>query len=353
MADAYLDIGAAAAYFATELLLPAILAIFAAFIFWRIQSAFVLHSYYLLILPELRQNRILYHVLGGAAVASHEILGHALVGVTTGSDAVVDANLTPESGRVRIAHKVTAWGYLSSILATLAPCFAPPAIIILAFVFLFPANITFGALDLPALISEVASNFASVLGIIFNSDLTNPAAQFAILLLSALSMTAGASTTDFRIISLQTRRYWHFALFLLLAFAAALEAMRVLLNLPSALNLFFPAASLLLLSFLTVLLGICISLAFAAYLRFIAGFPFYLKLISFAAFPASYVGVLYTPISFPLPYYISVLLASLFAMAIWTAFLRLAFSSLAPKQPQRRSRSRRVRMRSLDEYERE
>ena len=345
----YLDLGATASYFLLELFLPLLIFVVSAYFLWRIQSRIALFSYYKLVLPQLRRNNLFYRLLGSAAVASHEILGHALVGVATGSDAEMAADLTPESGKVRIAHKVSAWGYLSAILATLAPCFAPPALILLAAIFLFPSTLAFIATDVPSLASEILSNFLSIASIAFNSDLTNPFATLFTLLLAVLSSTAGASRADFAIIRSQTRKYWYFALFLLLAASAGLEILRAFFSLPSALGLFFPAISFLFLAFLTVMLGVAISLAFAAYLKSLYGFSTLLKLASAVAFPAAYFAILYTTLSFPLPYYLSALLLSLLALAIWTALLRLAFSPVRGKEAP--SRGRRMRMRSLRDYE--
>jgi hypothetical protein len=221
-------------------------------------------------------------------------------------------------------------------------------LVLLAFTIFYP--ISFDAYNASALVSLTIRNFGVILNAVFNSDLTNPIILLLIYALSAVSMTAGASKADFRIIASHTMKYWHFALFLLLAFSAGLEAARIFLGLSSPLQLLMPLASFILLSFLLVLLGITISLSFAAYLKFVKEFPTYLKLVAFAAFPCTYLVLIYTPFSSPLPAYFSILTFSLLVLLVWTYLLKFALRSLGFRGSGG-VQTMRFRIGSLREYE--
>ncbi len=331
MLQVFFDFGYMLTYFLLELLLP--LLVFMAFVLplWYLQSLIILHAYYRIILPELRKNRILYWLIGWPAVASHELLGHALVSALTGSSPELHERISPERSAVRISHRRSAWGYFSAVIATIAPCFAPPFLLLAAFYFLFPGSLSLSAADLSSSLSLLFSNFLSILSVVFNSDLSSPSTFIFFYLLSALSLTAGASKTDFKIILEHTRTFWYFALFLLFTFSFGLELLRMGLGLPSTSLIFYPLASLLLLSFLLTLLGISLSLAFILFLRRMHEFTFLQKLLSFLAFPALYIPLTYTTLSFPpIPAYFSYLLLSLlFALLIQSA-LKLAIAHTRP-----------------------
>ena len=306
-------------YFILGLLLPltGFLALLIAF--WYFQSKLVLFIYYKTVLPALRVSPVLYWVVGGAAVASHEILGHALVGAATGSKAELHQKITPEKSQVKISHRYSAWGYLSSILSTLAPCFAPPMAALGAFAFLFPGMPFLYAYDFHASFSTILPNFMLLASMLFNSDLTLPANLFFAYLISVLSLTAGASMADFRIVFAQTVRFWHFALFLLAVFAAGIEVVRIALGLPDAAFLLYPVASFLLLSFLVVLLGLVFPLILALFLKRMHGFGIFRRLVCFLAFPAAY--LLFISFAPPLPYFHFLALAVSIAFAFGFEFL--------------------------------
>lgn len=320
------------------------------YVFWRIQSKVVLYAYYRVVLPVLRENRLIYWVWGGTAVVSHELLGHMLVGITTGSDAKIAAQFTPEKGQVRIIHRQSAWGFLSAVLATIAPCFAPSALLLLAFSFFYP--ISFEVYDAQTLVLQTLTNFISILNVVFNSDLTNPPTLLFIYFLSTVSMTAGASKADFQIITSHILKYWYFTFSMLLVSSIGLEVLRAFFGLSSVLQLLLPLASFLFLSFLLIILGITISLYFAAYLKFVKNLPIYLKFIAFAAFPATYITVLYSPFYSPLPPYFSILMLSLFILIVWTTFLKLAFNSLNSRRTKTKP-IKRIKIESLRKYEME
>ena len=325
MLQILLDFGFLISYFLLSLLLPllAFLSIF--FTLFYLQSRITILSYYRIILPELRKNRLLYWLIGWPAVASHEILGHALVSAITGSSPQLYERISPERSAVKISHRRTAWGYLSGLLATLAPCFAPPLLILLAFYLLFPSSLSFFSPDLASSISLLSSNFLSILSI-FNSDLSSPSAFFFVYLLSTISPTSGASKEDFHIILRQTRRFWYFALFLLLAFSFGLELLRAVLQLPTPLPILFTVSSLLLLTFLISLLGTFLSLLLTLFLFRMNSFPFPLKLLCGLSFPAAYISLTYSTLSFPpLPAYFSFLLISLLFSFLLQSLLMLAF----------------------------
>lgn len=331
-------------YFLLELFLP--LLIFLAFLFplLYLQSRIVLGIYYRIVLPELRKNHLLYWLIGWPAVASHELLGHALIGAVTGSTAELHEVISPERGAVKIFHRRTAWGYLSALLATLAPSFALPLILLGVFHLLFPGLLSLTAPDLPSVLSLLFSNLLPVLAVLFNSDLSNPPTLLFIYLLSTLSLTAGASKTDFRIILESTRRFWYFALFLLLVFSLGLEPLRAILNLAGTGIIFYSLSSLFLLSFLLMLLGASLSVLLALYLRRMQEFGFLQKLLAALAFPALYLPLIYSTLSFPpLPPYFAYLLLSLLFALLFQSLLKFAASLLNPPPRKPREVFKRLR----------
>ncbi len=323
MLQIFLDFEFMARYFVLSLLLPLVLFLALILLFWYIQSWLVLRTYYRIVLPELRRNRISYWLVGGAAVASHELLGHALVGAATGSETELQRTISPESGEVKISHRRSAWGYLSAILATLAPCFAPPLIVLLAFAVFFPGLLALSSFDPASALATLLSNFLAILGAVFNSDLTNPANLLFIYLLAALSLTAGASRADFHVVFDSTKQFWYFAAFLILAFAAGLEVLRAMLQMEDIALLFYPIASLLVLSSLTVLLGLFISLALALFLRNMREFGHVRKLIAFLSLPLAYIVLIYTPLPLTYP-------AILFVSVFFGVLVQFALKLLNP-----------------------
>lgn len=309
-------------YFLLELLLPLSFFLLVLFVFWYLQARLVLRVYYGTVLPELRRNGILYGIFGNLAVASHEILGHALVSALTGSTPTLHTAITPEHAEVRIAHRRTAWGYLSAVLATLAPCFMPPLVLLAIFAILFPDTLYFDDRDPGGLLYTLYYDAANILDTLFNSSLANPSVLVIFLLAPIFSLTAGASKVDFRIVIQQSARYWYFLGFLLLFFSASLEMVRALLGFSHVRQVFYPIIAILLLSFFVVLLGLTIALMVTAYLSAMRGLPRWQKLLSFLAFPTVYAAFLYYSPAIS-PFYLAAFIASSLASVVLLALLRL------------------------------
>jgi len=323
-------------YFVFQLLLPLILFLVLIYCFWYLQSRLVLYVYYQLVLPQLRKNKFLYWAIGAPAVASHELLGHALTSAVTGSSPSLHKPIHPEKSAVRIRSKRTAMGYLSSILATIAPCFAPPLILITIFYFVYPNTLLFGGGTLQALLNNTLNNLAQFLTAVFNYNLLLPLNALFFYLVAIMSLTAGASKTDFRVVLGQTKKHWYFALFIVLASALGIELARIGMNYQTGLQVFYPIAGAMLLSLAVVLTGLLLMLAFAFYLKRMQEFNRWLKLLCFLSAPAAYYAIINTGTYFKvLPRFTEALVLSLlFALALQSSiklFFKLV-SLLSRKQ---------------------
>lgn len=311
-------------YFVFELLIPLLIFILSTFFIWYVQSKIVLRAYYRNILPKLKKNRITYWLVGGAAVASHELLGHALVGAVTGSEAELFARITPERSAVKIRARRSAWGYLSSILATLAPCFFPPLILITLSWLIFPTHILIRGYDLSSTLSSVSQNFLFILDVVFNSSLLLPSTILLFYLLPVISFTAGSSKADFRIVLRQTKRYWYFALFLFIVFALGLEGARTFLNLPTAASILHLLFGVILLSFLLVIVGILMGIILSSYLEILFRLPLLYQLLLPLSFPISYLFLIETrfrPLILPYEYFFLYTLLSSTILSFFIVYL--------------------------------
>ncbi|MBI4399290.1 hypothetical protein HY570_00940 [Candidatus Micrarchaeota archaeon] len=290
-----------------EISSPFVMLVITLFILWGLQIIITQRAYLKYIFPEIRKHKITYWAIGWVAIASHEILGHMIVGASTGAR-IEDVVVTPTGGHVTSTQEVSLLGQFSLIMQSFAPCFSPPIFMVLLFYLLFPNNLL-----LPDQFTSILdTNIQNVITIASTiTNLWNPYSWIFIYALIVTSLTAGASTEDVRVAVVRSIERPLVPVFL---FIILLALTLIFANLGyDALPFLF---WLITLSFAMVMLGIVIATFIAFYLKNTESLDLSRKIIAFLSYAITYLAISYSNYPYHMAFGISIFIGTLILLIL-------------------------------------
>lgn len=177
-------------------------------VIWVTQSAIVLGFCRRAIYPVLYRSALTTWLIAQPSIIFHE-LAHFFFAVASGSHIKVkESFITPTAGRIAAVHEESIFGWVSRVVAALAPSIGPPLIIaVLAFItaqrFEFDPSVLF----YPASYAELRQSTAIAGALLFSNaqiflntitDLSKPLTYLLIYLAMIGTIAAGPSRGDWR-----------------------------------------------------------------------------------------------------------------------------------------------------------
>ncbi|MBI5159176.1 hypothetical protein HY992_03590 [Candidatus Micrarchaeota archaeon] len=248
-----------AANFAGVLFFPTVLVLASAFCFWLVQTI-ATKRVYKIVLAEAGKNKVANFLVAWASIASHELLGHFVVGVTTGSK-IKEVHVGERRGHVVSGFEQSFGGFSSLLFTSLAPCFMPPIVLVALAFFLFPGVVVSDWTN--GIDGVIASVVESVVGLaIASSDFFNLNSLLFVYLLVVVSLTASSSPEDVAVVIRQAVARPPAVLFLFVLLGVVVFTAEAI-----GANVVNPLLWVLLLSFAVVIGGLAVALAATFYLK--------------------------------------------------------------------------------------
>lgn len=244
--------------FFLAVLLPIGIIFSSAFCFWLLQTV-VTKRVYRMVLDAVGGNRIAGFFVAWASIASHELLGHLVVGATTGVK-IKEVHVGERRGHVVSGVEQSFGGFSSLLFTSLAPCFMPPVVLVAVALFLFPGVVVWNWSGVDGVASSVSE---SVVGLaVASSNFFELNSLLFVYLLAVVSLTASSSPEDVAVVLRQAVARPPAVLFLFVLLGVVVFTAEMI-----GANVVNPLLWMLALSFCVVMGGSVVALAGAVWLK--------------------------------------------------------------------------------------